>query len=200
MANKQLGTRHSEELLESIAQKAKELGISFSELVDQVLTSFDSFDIAFIKTIKGVSENFGLSAAGLIQGFLCVRLAKLDARIETYGTDDELSMDTLTQGDFKADYLMHRKAEAERLEREIAVAALEKEQDGTEELEPYEKELLIKYRMGRAWLESEQHQKELEMKRYIEEKYPDAVKLNREYQQRMKAEAKARRSQVDENE
>lgn len=182
----------SEVLEERMDKKIEELHLSKNQYINDALELFVGFDVKFLKGLNGLSSEMGISQADLIQRRLSQWMGRIDAYMEIYGDYPDLTTDLVSQGDFEADYLMHRKNEVEKLEREIAEHAYEVEILGGE-LEDYQRRLMIKYRLGKTWENSVECKREIEMKQYIEEKYPDAVRKQNEYREKMKAELKAER-------
>lgn len=173
--NKQLGTRHDEKLIARIGLQAELLNISLTQYVDNALKFYSSLDTRFLKGLNGLAEDMGISPGDLAQRIIGKWMAKIDANMEIYGYYTDLAADTMTQGDFEADYNMHKQHEIIKLEKEIVLAALESEKYGAE-LEDYEKRLLIKYRQGKAWENSEEAKREQEIKKHIAKESPEEIK------------------------
>lgn len=179
----------TEDLEEKIDAKVEELGISKNQYINQALELYTGLDKKFFKALNGLAADLNITPADLIQRRFARWFGKVDAFVEIYNTYEFLK-DTSSAGDFESDYLFFKKTEVEKLEKEIVEHAYKLEIHGAE-LEDYQKRLMIKYRMGNAWLESDEYKREVEMAKYIEEKFPDLEKRQREGEEREKAELKA---------
>jgi hypothetical protein len=174
MATKQLGTRHDEGLIASLVSRAELLNSSLTQLANDGLELRVGFDDRFFKGLKGLAADLGISPSDLIQRRLADWMGKIDAHIEIYGEYPHLAIDTASTGDFEEDFSRSKNSEIEKLEREIIKHAYEVETLGGK-LEDYQKRLMTKYRLGKAWAESKECRKEAEMQQYIQEEHPDAV-------------------------
>lgn len=182
----------TDELEEKIDAKVEELDISKNQYFNMALELYASLDSKFLLGLNGFSAGIDITPAELIQIRFAQWFAVADAYLEVYGEYPGLLKDTVSQGDFVKDYQAHKQVEIERLEKEIVRHAYELESISGVVLEDYQKRLLIKYRKGNAWLESDEYKREVEMDRYLEEKFPDLQKKQKEHFDRIKAELKAR--------
>jgi len=157
----------------------EELGVSRNQYMNDALNLYVELDSKLLKSLYGLSNDLGVPAHNLIQNIFCRWISRIDAYVDIYGVYPDFSIDILSTGSFEEDYAWRKNAEKQQIEKEIVLKALDAESVGIE-LESYQKELLIKYRQGKAWLESDEYKREVEMQKFIEEKYPDAIKKNRE--------------------
>lgn len=168
MAIKPTTFRAATESLETkISEKVNELNVSKNQYINDALELYSGFDTNFLKTLRGLAADMSLEPWDLIQRRLTQWFGKINAYCEIYGTYPHFFMDTITQKDFENDYNMHKQVELNKLEKDIVLEALENEKYGIE-LEEYQKLLLVKYHRGKAWLESEEYQKKIEMDKYID--------------------------------
>lgn len=194
--------------LADIEAKAKSLGLNRSEFVMKAVSMMMNFDEEFLKEIQGFSEGLHIPEWLVIQNMIINRLADEDAEYEVYGggrrrlllefmqVGEGIERRTLTgkplHAELKAEYVIKH-------EKDLVKQALEEEAAGAP-LDEKEKELLIKYRVGHVWFESEEYKQVLERealakKQYkeIEEKYPEAAKRQKEYYEKMKSDLKSAR-------
>ena len=169
MANKQLGTRHDEKLIEAATNKANTLGLSFNQYINNALEFYTKLDTKFIENLHAKAMYLKFSPADLVQRIFADWIAKVDASIEVVGIYSDISRDTITTGSYEKDYKMLRDLHVRELEQMIVTAAFKKESRGIS-LNEFEKKLLIKYRIdgSKTWLESEEYKREQEIKAEIE--------------------------------
>ncbi|SHH87085.1 hypothetical protein [Desulfosporosinus lacus] len=196
--------------LSDIEAKAKKLGMNKSELIMKGVSMMMNFDEVFLKRIQGYSEGLHIPEWLVLQNMIIKRMADEAAHYEVYGNSTKLLDEFMLIGDG----IERRSVTGEELfnslkdqyvikyERKLVEQALNEEKYGT--LHSREKALLIKYRAGDTWRESEEYKQELERqaleKKQIEEiekKYPEAARKQKEHIEKMKAERKAARSNFD---
>lgn len=166
METKQLGTRISLELAERIDAKAKELGVTSSQLVVRALELIAGIDADLLWQLRRSSKAFNVPEALFIQNVVTAWLADQEAYREVYLTAKPGV--ELVWGLGSQDLFNSVKSEAiKEYEKELIKLLAKKEELGTP-LEEHEKRLMIKYRIGKAWLESEEREREQEIKEMLE--------------------------------
>jgi len=149
-------------------------------LLDSAIESME-IGAQFKASVEKHFESLGWPWWKVVKAVVIKRMAEDDAQAEICGQREDICVEFM-EVDEDCLYKTIKTNELKKLEREVVEHALEKEYYGLN-LEEFERELLIKYRVGKAWAESDERKKELEMQKYVEEieaKMRESIKNNPE--------------------
>jgi len=176
MANELIQARKTNDTytLADLDHKAAELGMNRSELINKAVDILMGFDAVFFKKIQGYSEGLHIPEWLVLENMIIKRMADEAAEIEVYGGGTRLLDEFMLVGDGAE----HRSVTGEELfnslkgqyvikyERKLVRQLLGEEKYGL--VDAKGKALLIKYRCGQAWLQSDEYKREQEIHAEIE--------------------------------
>lgn len=185
---------------EDVELRAKALGMEKSELVFNAVDMMMNFDEIFLKRIQSYAEGLHIPEWMVMQNMLLDRMANESAEYKVYGKRPKLLVEFMLIGEGTERRSVTGKELTDSLEemyvrkfeKELLKQTLQEERYGIP-LQKRERDLLIKYRCGNAWLESDEYKSEIEEEKQFNEKYPDAVRKQKEHIEKMKADLKAAR-------
>lgn len=168
---KMKGFRASEEQQEQLIKKSEELGLNESQVIIKGLEWILGQDAETISKIEEYSKRMSMSEPEFIQAVLLKWVGGLEASLEIYGhmTVELLLIKALT---VKGQFDLYKDQYRKKFEKTILSGAMRKEQHGIP-LTKQERNMAIKYRMGKTWLDSEEYEREREMQAEIERMVKD---------------------------
>lgn len=166
--------------LEKLDTKAQKFGMNRTDFVLKALDMLMSFDEIFFKKIQGYSEGLNIPEWLVIQNIIIKRMAQDHAKTEVWGPSGETLKEFVSVNDGDGYKTITGEPLFEMLnelfikeeEMEKVKILLIDESYGTPIGED-DKKLLIKYRTGPSWLESEEYQKEQKHKADIKQLLDD---------------------------
>lgn len=181
MSGKTTSIRLNESLLSEIGARSNG---NVNQYIAKCLENAVAFNPDFINRMDNFSKKIKAPLAEIVQGIVDRRIAEAEAEALIYGDgiyDSKITpiIELLSSDGSDFIYEALLQIEVEKLEKKAVAHGLKLEVYGGSPSE-YEKRLMIKYRQGKAWEESEEHKKEVEMDRYIKEKYPELEELNKD--------------------
>jgi hypothetical protein len=159
-------------------KQANNLGWNRTDLVLYALNFIQEVDPVLIKRIEKIANDVNIPGPIVIQNFVINILAREAAKMEL---NNELGLPYIIDPEFAESFMKSNKDKpitGEELfnifkykyRREFNEELIDSIKDRpVETLREEEKNLLIKYRTGRAWRESEQYKKDLEKKEIMKE-------------------------------
>lgn len=158
--------------LSDIDAKAKSLGLNKSEFIMKGINMMMNFDEVFLKKVQAYSKGPEWLT---LQNLIIRRMAQDDANAHVWGTHSEALYEFISTNDgtgYKSVtgeplYNILKKMFIEDEEKEKVKVLLDNEKYGLR-VNENDKKLLIKYRVGQAWLESDEYKEVLERKAYVE--------------------------------
>lgn len=171
---------------EDIEEKAAHYGMEKSEFIMTAVDMMMNFDETFYKRIQGYSEGLHIPEWLVMQNMIIKRMADEAAEYEVFGPSGKVLDEFMLVGEgFKrraitGEELFNNLKQQYKVNYEKkAVQELLKEEAYGIPLKENEKALLIKYRAGKTWLESDEYKKEQEAQtQYEEYKKKYGIELN----------------------
>lgn len=156
--------------LEDVDKKASELGLTRSELVIKAVDMMLNFDKVFIEKAQHYSKGLHIPEWLVIQNMAIKRMVELDTHRKVWNAGNLLPEfvfidDKAVTGSELIKRLENQTFQEE--EKKKVEALLRREYYGVP-ISNEDKALLIKHRAGKAWLESEEYKKEMEIQAEIE--------------------------------
>ena len=156
--------------LEDVDKKASELGLTRSELVIKAVDMMLNFDKVFIEKAQHYSKGLHIPEWLVIQNMAIKRMVELDTHRKVWNAGNLLPEfvfidDKTVTGSELIKRLENQTFQEE--EKKKVEALLRREYYGVP-ISNEDKALLIKHRAGKAWLESEEYKKEMEIQAEIE--------------------------------
>lgn len=162
--------------LQEVDEKANKIGLSRSEFVIKAVDMLMNFDDVFLEKIKMYSEGLNIPEWLVMQNFIIDMMAQDAAKMNVWGPSQDILMmfPMLNDGDGyrmvtggELHEMLTKMYEGDEEKKKVEVL-LEGEKYG-DPMDESDKKLLIKYRKGKVWEESEEHKRGIEMKRIIKE-------------------------------
>lgn len=156
--------------LKDVDKKTSELGLTRSELVIKAVDMMLNFDKVFIEKAQHYSKGLHIPEWLVIQNMAIKRMVELDTHRKVWNAGNLLPEfvfidDKAVTGSELIKRLENQTFQEE--EKKKVEALLRREYYGVP-ISNEDKALLIKHRAGKAWLESEEYKKEMEIQAEIE--------------------------------
>lgn len=159
--------RPASEILEaSIDKNADQLGLSRNQYLNKAIDLFDGLAPDTIERIEKASQKFGMSESEFVQAVILMWAAKMDASIEVWGSPDG-DLLPIKGTTAETHYIYYKSTAVKNYEKEV-IKTISLHEARNLPLSDAERRVAIKYRIGKAWLESEEYKREQEVKAEIE--------------------------------
>lgn len=165
---------------EDVELKAEKYGMSKKDFILNAVDMMMSFDEIFFKKIQKYSNGLHIPEWLVMQNMIIKRIADEAAETEVFGTHRRVLDEFMMMGEGSERktttgeelFNILKKIYIKKYEQRAVNAILKKEASGMT-INENEKALLIKYRAGKAWFESDEYREEIERSKKIDEYFKE---------------------------